>query len=169
MNDTSLHRASAPNFIRQLNHLNAWFDKAEAHAKAKKFDVEVLLQARLAPDMFTLIGQVQLATAFAKNALCRLAGQEPPDFPAAEKTLADLRARIARTLAIVQAISPDQLQGAATRQVTVRTGPDTSMTMTGEDYLFNFSLPQFYFHVTMTYALLRHNGVDLGKRDFVGS
>ena len=167
MSSSFLHAASADVFARMLNSLSGVLDKAETHAKAKKFDVDILLNARLAPDMFSLIGQVQLATAFAKNAVCRLAGQTPPDYPDTDTTLELLRARIARTLDIVGSMDAKALEGGDTREVTVRVGPDQSMTMSGRDYLLHFALPQFYFHLTMTYAILRHNGVELGKRDFM--
>lgn len=162
-----MHAASADVFVRMLNALSGVLDKAEAHAKAKKFDFDVLLNSRLAPDMFTLTGQIQLATAFAKNAVCRLAGQTPPDYPDTDVTLAQLRARIDRTLDIVGSIDPKALEGSDTREVTVRVGPDQTMTMSGRDYLLGFALPNFYFHVTMAYAILRHNGVELGKRDYM--
>lgn len=162
-----LHAASADVFIRMLNALSGVLDKAEAHAKAKKFDIDVLLNARLAPDMFNLTGQVQLATVFAKNAMCRLAGQEPPNYEDNEKTLDELRARIDRTLDIVASTDAAALEGAETRQVTFRVGPDQTMTVSGRDYLLHFAMPNFYFHVTMAYAILRHNGVELGKRDFM--
>jgi uncharacterized protein len=165
----SIHGASAPMFVVLLNNLNTWLDKAEAHAKAKNFDVAVLLQSRLAPDMFTLIGQVQIATGFAKNAMCRLAGQTPPNFEDTETTLPQLRERIARTLDIVQTISAADLEGAETRQVTFNIGPDAKMTVSGADYLFKAALPNFYFHIVTAYDILRHNGVDLGKRDFLAN
>lgn len=167
MTDISMHAASAPMFALMLNNLGGWLDKAEAHAAAKKFEVDVLLATRLAPDMLPLSGQIALATAFAKNAMCRLANQTPPDFPDAEKVLADHRARIARTIEIVNSFSAADLAGAATREVSVRVGPDTTLTMNGADYLFKFSLPNFYFHITTAYDILRHNGVELGKRDFL--
>lgn len=167
MTDISMHAASAPMFTLMLNNLNAWLDKAEAHAAAKKFDIDVLLAARLAPDMLALSGQIALATAFAKNAMCRLAGETPPDFPDTDKTLAEFRARVARTLDIVNSFAPEALAGSAAREVTVRVGPDDTMTMSGADYLLKFALPNFYFHITTAYDILRQNGVDLGKRDFL--
>ncbi len=167
MSSVSLHAASAPTFLQYLNNLSHWLDKAEAHATAKSFDAETLLAARLAPDMLPLSGQMALATAFAKNAMCRLANREAPDFPDVEKTIADHRARIARALDIVASVAPEDLEGAAERSLTVRVGPEQTMTMTGQDYLFRFALPNFWFHATTAYAILRHNGVDLGKRDFL--
>ncbi len=163
---TNLYAATAP-FVTMLDNLSAWLDKAEAHAKARNFDVEVLLAARLAPDMLSLAGQIGLMTAFAKNTVCRLAGETPPDFPDAEKTLPEFRARIARARGIVAAIKPEQLADGATREVNVRTGPNESTTFTGQDYLFKFALPNFYFHAATAYDILRHNGVEIGKRDFL--
>lgn len=164
-----LYDTSAPVFIGTLNAMSLWLDKAEAYAKDKKFDPEILLQARLAPDMLPLLGQYSLATAFAKNIMCRLAGQTPPDFPDAEKNIADVRARIARSLSIVQGLTRDDLKDAATREITFQAGPDTRLTMIGEVYLSTFGLPNFYFHAAAAYALLRHNGVPLSKMDFLGA
>jgi hypothetical protein len=167
MSSVSLHAASAPTFLQILNNLSHWLDKAQAHAAAKSFDAETLLAARLAPDMLPLSGQLALATAFAKNAMCRLAQREPPDFPDIEKSIADHRARIARAVSIVESVTAADLEGAGERSLTVRVGPDQTMTMSGQDYLFRFALPNFWFHATTAYAILRHNGVALGKRDFL--
>ncbi|MET0183532.1 MAG: DUF1993 domain-containing protein [Caulobacterales bacterium] len=164
-----LHDAAAPTFLRVLAAMESWLDKAASHAADKKFDPEILLQARLAPDMLPLLGQYALATAFAKNTMCRLAGQTPPDFPDAEKTIADVRARIARARGIVESITRDDFKDAATREITFQAGPDTKLTLSGSDYFFGFSLPNFYFHATTAYALLRHNGLPLGKMDFMGA
>lgn len=161
-----MHAASAPMFTVLLNNLNAWLDKAEALAAAKKFDIDVLLGARLAPDMFPLHGQINICTAFAKNTMCRLAGDEAPDFTD-DTTLPQLRARIARTLDIVQSYAPAALEGAETRQMLVQVGPDMKVSFTGITYLFNFALPNFYFHLSTAYDILRHNGVDLGKKDLL--
>jgi uncharacterized protein len=158
---------TSPVFIGMLDRMSAWLDLAEIHGQEQGIDIEVLLQARLAPDMFTLLGQYQLATAFAKNAMCRLAGQTPPDFPDIEKTVADVRARISRARSIVQTITPAMLEGSATREITIPMGPNDRMTFSGEDFLLIFAMPQFYFHASMAYAILRHNGVKLGKRDFL--
>ncbi|MEJ0060337.1 MAG: DUF1993 domain-containing protein [Terricaulis sp.] len=163
----SIYAASAPMFATMLNNLNALLDKAEANAKERGFDVGVLLQSRLAPDMFTLIGQVQLATAFAKNTMCRLAGANAAELRRRRTTLPQLRDRIARALDIVQSISEADLEGAEKREVTFNVGPDAKMTVSGADYLFRFALPNFYFHVTTAYDILRHNGVVLSKKDFL--
>lgn len=167
MSTMSLYDSTSPVFVKLLTSLSGWLDKAEAFAKAKNIDVEVLMNARLAPDMFPLSGQISIATAFAKNTMCRLAGETPPDFPAREEGLANLRARIAKTLDIVQSVRPQALEGAAERPCTFNVAPNTPMTLPGTDYLCKFALPNFYFHITMAYAILRHNGLDLGKQDFM--
>jgi uncharacterized protein len=167
MTEFNMHAASAPMFVVLLNNLNTWLDKAEALAAEKKFDIENLLASRLAPDMLPLRGQIQLSTAFAKNTMCRLAGQTPPDYPDTDVTLAQLRARIARTLDIVQSISAVDLKDAATRPITFGMGPDIKLTLPGADYLVKFALPNFYFHTVTAYDILRHNGLELGKKDFM--
>ena len=163
----TLHTAAAPVFTRMLGNLSGWLDKAEAHAKAKKFDPDVLMQSRLAPDMLPLYGQIGLATAFAKNAMCRLAGDEAPDFPDGDDTFPKARARIERAFGIVKSTGPERLAGADARMLKVRVGPETTLDMNGVEYLQMFALPNFWFHTTHAYAILRHNGVDLGKRDFL--
>lgn len=163
----SMHALSAPIYVAMLNNLNAWLDKAEAVAAEKKFDMEVLLSARLAPDMLPLRGQIHIATAWAKNSQCRLAGDTPPDFPDTDVTLEQLRARIARSLDIVQSYDEKALAGAETRTVTFNLGPEIKMSQTGLDYLTKLALPNFWFHVTTAYDILRHNGVSLGKQDFL--
>jgi hypothetical protein len=164
---TDLHPLAAPVFTRMLGNLSTWLDKAEAHAAAKKFAPEVLMQSRLAPDMLPLHGQIALATAFAKNAMCRLAGEEAPDFPDGDDTFPKARARIARALGVVEGIGPERFAGAEARMLKVRVGPEMTLDMNGVDYLQMFVLPNFWFHTTHAYAILRHNGVDLGKRDFL--
>ena len=163
----NLYSASVPVFDRGFGQLVAWLDKAEAHAAAKKFDPVVLLQARLAPDMLPLSSQVQIACDTAKFAVARIAGEEAPKFADDEKTLAELRDRIARTRDWIGTVAKERFDGADAREVTVprRAGP---MTMTAEGYLMRFVLPNYWFHLTTTYALLRHNGVELGKSDFLG-
>ncbi len=164
----SMHSASAPVFTRMLNNLLRWLDKAEAHAAAKKFDAGVLLAARLAPDMLAFTKQVQIATDTAKFCMARLAGVDAPKFDDNEASLADLRARIRTTIAFVESVPASKVDGSETREVTIprRDGP---ITMTGEAYLTRYALPNFFFHVTTAYALLRHNGVDLGKPDYLGT
>lgn len=163
----SIYQASAPMFVALTKNMGTWLDKAEVHAKAKKFDIEVLMQARLAPDMIPLHGQIHIATSWAKNAMCRLAGQTPPDFSDTEKTFPEMKARIARTLDLVQSISEADLKDAATRQVNFNLGPEIKMQMAGADYLVKLAYPNFYFHVTTAYDILRHNGIELGKQDFL--
>jgi hypothetical protein len=163
----SMHSASAPVFVRMLGNLTQWLAKAEAYAAAKKFDPVVLLSARLAPDMLPLVKQVQIACDAAKFCIARLAGAEAPPFEDNETTLAELKERVARTIAFIQSVPAAQIDGSEERVITVprRDGP---MVVAGEAYLKHYATPNFYFHVTTTYALLRHNGVDLGKADYLG-
>ena len=163
----TLHQASAPMFVALLTNLNTWLDKAEAYAKAKNFDIENLLAARLAPDMLPLRSQIHIASAWAKNAMCRAAGQTPPDFPDTDVTLAQLKARIQRAIDIVQSVSPKDFEGAVERPVTFNLGPEIKLTLPGADYVMNVAMPNVYFHVVTAYDILRHNGLDLGKRDFM--
>ena len=164
----TLHSASAPIFVSMLGNMRVWLDKAEAHATAKKFEPAVLLAARLAPDMLPLTNQVQIACDTAKFLIARLSGVEAPKFDDAEASLADLRERIDATIAFVKSVPADQVDGTEDKEVTLprRTGP---IVMKGEAYLKQFALPNFFFHATTTYALLRHNGVELGKMDFLGA
>jgi len=164
----SMHSASAPVFARLLGNLNQWLAKAEAHAAARKFDPAVLFSARLAPDMLPLCKQVQIACDSAKFAVARLAGVEAPKFDDTEANLAELRDRVAKTIAYVQSIPAAQIDGSEERDVTVPRR-DGSIVLKGEVYLKFWALPNFFFHVTTTYALLRHNGVELGKSDYLGA
>lgn len=168
MSQLSMHAFAAPTFIRMLKNLSAMLNKAEAHAKAKKFDESVLLNDRLAPDMFTLTRQVQIATDHAKGALARLAGDQPEAIEDNETTIAQLQARIAKVIGIVESYKPAQLEGSETREITIKI-PNSELKFSGLDYLNIWALPNFYFHVTMAYAIMRHNGVELGKRDFLMS
>jgi hypothetical protein len=164
----TMYSASVPVFVRMLGNVGTWLDKAEAHAAAKKFDPSVYLTARLAPDMLPLPKQIQIACDAAKFCIARLAGSEAPKFEDSETTIPELRERIAKTLAYVKSVPAAQIDGTDAKDVSVPRR-DGSMTMKGEDYLRHFVLPNFYFHVTTTYALLRHYGVELGKADFLGS
>ena len=155
-------------FEQTLGALAGVLAKAEAHAAAKKFDAGVLLSARLAPDMFPLSRQVEIACDFARSSLARLAGVEVPSWRDEAKTIADLRARIAKTLEYVHTFKPGDLDGAEARDVALSLA-GKPVTMKGGLYLLHFVLPIFYFHATMAYAILRHNGVVLGKRDFMGA
>ena len=162
-----MYSLSAPVFIRTLGNLSGVLDKAAAHAVARKIDPAVLVNARLFPDMFPLSAQVRIAGDFAKGAVARLSGGEPPKFEDNEVTLDDLKARIAKTIAYVESFSPEQFSGAETRTVTMKMrGEDKSFD--GLTYLANIVLPNFYFHAATAYDILRHNGVELGKRDFIG-
>ena len=163
----SLYDVSVPIFVLTLNNLSAILDKAAAHGEAKKIDPKVIPQARLIADMLPLSTQIQIACDTAKGAAARLAGVEIPKHEDTETTVAELKARVAKTLDFIKAIKPQQLQGAETREVVLQF-PQTTLKFNGLSYLTNFVLPNFFFHVTMAYALLRKNGVDLGKRDFLG-
>ena len=162
-----MYTLSAPVFVRMLRNLDAVLDKGAAHAAARKIDPAVLVNARLFPDMFPLSAQVRIAGDFAKGAVARLTGNEPPKYEDNETSFDDLKARIARTIAYVESFGPEQFADAATRTVTMKMrGEDKSFD--GTTYLANIVLPNFYFHLTTAYDILRHNGVELGKRDFIG-
>ena len=164
----SMHTASVPVFVRMLGNLLVWLDKAEAHAKERNFDPALYLAARLAPDMLPFTKQIQIACDSAKFGVARLTGVESPKFDDDEASLADLRERVRKTLAFIQSVPAARIDGSEANDVTVprRDGP---LTMRGDLYLLNFVLPNFYFHVTTAYALLRHSGVALGKNDFLGA
>ena len=163
----TMHSASVPVFERMLGNLLGWLDKAEAHAQAKKFDTSVYLAARLAPDMLPFTKQIQIACDAAKFGVARLAGVEAPKFADDETTLDQLRERVRKTLDFIRSVPAAQVDGTEDKDVTVPRR-DGSITMKGQAYLQRFVLPNFFFHVTTTYALLRHAGVDLGKMDFLG-
>ncbi len=164
----TMHSASVPVFVRMLGNLSACLDKAAAYAEARKFDPNVYLGLRLAPDMLPFVTQVQIACDTAKFGIARLAGAEAPKFSDDEADLAALRERIARTIDYLRSVPVAQIDGSEMRDVVVPRR-DKPFTMKGEAYLKDYALPNFYFHVTTAYALLRHNGVDLGKRDYLGS
>jgi hypothetical protein len=163
----SMYQASVPAFLQQLPALAGVLDKAEAYARTKNVDPPVLLDARLFPDMFPLVRQVQITCDFAKGASARLAGIEVPVYADTEQSFIELQARIRKTLDFIRTISPEQIDGSEERDVTIRIAGNP-VTFKGQPYLVNFVLPNFYFHATAAYAILRHNGVDLGKRDFMG-
>ncbi len=163
----SMSQASVPAFIRTLTSLSAILDKAAQHAAARKVDPAVLLGTRLFPDMFPLIKQVQLACDFAKGGAARLSGSEPPKFPDEEKTIDDLKARIAKTIDFVKGVKPAGIDGSEDRAIAIPIGGQT-YNFKGQGYLVNMVLPNFYFHATTAYAILRHCGVEVGKRDFLG-
>lgn len=164
---TGLYDVSIPVFTRMLGNLSALLDKAVADAQARKFEPAVLLDARLYPDMFPLLRQVQLACDFAKGASARLAGVAVPAFPDEEKTVDELKARIVRVQQFIGGLARADVDAGAIRDVTVKLR-DRSVDLKGVDYLNNMAMPNFYFHMTTAYAILRHNGVAVGKRDFVG-
>ena len=163
----SMSSVAVTSFESTLTALSKILDKAAAHCEAKKIDPATLLSMRLYPDMFTFTRQVQLACDFAKNTLGRLTS-EPPKFPDEEKSFADLKARIAKTVDYVKGFTPAQVDASAGKDVTFPIGPQQTMTLKGAEYLIGFALPNFYFHATTAYDILRHCGVELGKRDFLG-
>ena len=164
----SMYQASVPVFVRLLGNLSAILEKGAAFAETKKFDPSVLVTARLAPDMFTLARQVQIATDGVKGAAARLAGLEVPSYVDTEATFPELQARIKKTIDFVQSVTPAQIDGSEERSITLKIG-GKEKSFKGQPYLLNFVLPNFYFHISIAYAILRHNGVDLGKMDFLGN
>jgi hypothetical protein len=161
-----MYNASVPVFRQMLSALNAIIDKTIAHADAKKIDQAVFAAARLYPDMFPFLRQIGVATDFAKGASARLAGIEVPKFEDTEVTLADLKGRLQKTLDFIATLKPAQFDGAETRDITIqlRAGPTI---FKGQPYLLHYALPNFYFHTTTAYAILRHNGIEIGKPDFI--
>ncbi len=163
----SMYQASVPVFQKTLGNLKTILKKGEEHCAAKKIDPSVMLNSRLFPDMFALTRQVQIAADVAKGACCRLAGKEVVSFEDKETTFADLYARIDRTLELVNAAKAAEIDGSEGRDITIKPG-GREMTFKGQTYLLNWVMPNFFFHVTTTYAILRHNGVEIGKMDFLG-
>lgn len=164
----TMYQASIPVFIRMLGNLSSILDKAAVYAEAKKIDPSVLINARLAPDMYPLSRQIQIATDMVKGCAARLAGIAVPGYEDNETTFAELQARIAKTIAFLQSVSAEQIDGSEEKTITVpmRT---RELSFLGQPYLLNFVLPNFYFHLTTAYAILRHNGLEIGKMDYVGS
>jgi uncharacterized protein len=165
----SMHAASAPAFLRTLNNMLAWLDKAQAHAEARKFDSNNYLALRLAPDMLPFTRQIQIVTDGVKGCVARLSGQEVPKWDDNEASLDDLRARIRKTIDYVKSVGPAQIDGSEAKEILLPQRSGEPLKFSGENYLKHFVLPNFYFHATTTYALLRHAGVDLGKKDFLGA
>jgi len=163
----SMSKASIPVFETVLNALAANLDKAEAYSTLKKIDPSVLLAMRLAPDMFALARQVQVACDQAKNGAARLAGVDPPKFEDNETSIAQLKERVAKTVAFLKGLDAGAIDASADREITFPLGQGKGQ-MKGDDYLNHFVLPNFYFHATAAYAILRHAGIDVGKRDFLG-
>jgi len=164
-----LYTGSVPLFTKMLSALDAILTKTEQHATERKIEPDALLQARLFPDMFGFVRQVQIACDFGKSVPARLAGVDVPSYEDNEKTFADLHARIAKTLKFVESIDAGKFAGSEGRSIVLRPGtPRERKFDGGVDYLYSYGIPQFFFHVTTAYALLRHNGVELGKKDFMG-
>jgi hypothetical protein len=162
-----MHQVSVPIFLKTLGNLSAILDKAAAFAAEKKVDPAVLLGYRLTPDMLNFTSQVQNAADHAKRATARLAGIEAPPYEDNEASFADLKARIDKTVAFIETLQPAQIDGSEAREITLKTGSGTRV-LTGQTYLLHNALPNFFFHVTTAYAILRHCGVPIGKRDFIG-
>jgi hypothetical protein len=163
-----MYQASVPAFLKMLSNLSAILDKGEAFAAEHNIEPEVLLNWRLTPDMFPFTRQVQIAADFAKGTTARLAGKEVPKYADDEKTFAALKARIAKTVKFVESIAPKDLDGSEGRDITLTVGGQ-ELHFKGEPYLVHFALPNFYFHATTAYAILRRCGIDIGKRDFIGA
>ncbi len=166
MTKLSMHAVSAAVFTRMLNNLSSMLTKAEHQAKTKGYDPAVLLGARLAPDMFPLTRQVQIATDHAKGCVSRLAGAQIEAIEDTEVTFADLQTRIRKVLAIVESYKPEQFEGSENREISIKI-PNMELKFSGIDYVNQWAMPNFYFHLTMAYAILRHNGIELGKKDFL--
>jgi len=164
----SMYEASAPRFVNMLKNLSAVLDKAQAHAEAKKIEPAVLLGCRLRPDMYTLTRQVQVACDNAKGAVARLAGVEVPKHEDTEQSFADLKARIAKTIDFVASFKPAQIDGTEEKEIQLKLGP-VEVKWKGMQYLLGFALPNFYFHAVTAYDILRHNGVEVSKRDYIGN
>lgn len=164
----SMYNASIPVFKQMLNSMSKVLTKAEEHAKEKKIEPTVFIQARLYPDMFPLVRQVQIAADFAKSVSARLANVDVPAYEDNEQSFADLQSRISKTLAFINGLQETQFAGAEGREIVLRPGTPKERKMDGLAYLLNYGLPQFFFHTTTTYAILRHNGVNIGKGDFMG-
>lgn len=165
----SMHSASAPAFAKMLGSMLNWLDAAKAHAEAKKFDPAVYLTMRLAPDMLPLPRQIQICSDGAKGCMARLAGQAVPSWDDKESTLDELAERIRRTRDYVLSVPAEALAGSESRLIEIPRREKEPLKFSGEDYLRFFVLPNFYFHATTTYALLRHAGVNIGKMDYLGA
>ena len=162
-----MYQASIPQFQRMLGNLASILEKAESWAVEKKLDPAVLLNLRLAPDMFPLKRQLQIATDSAKGCAARLAGVEILSYPDTEETFAELKARLQKTIDFLASFTPAQIDGSEEKAIILNF-PSMELKFSGRDYLFQFVQPNFYFHLTTAYAILRHNGLDIGKMDFIG-
>ncbi len=163
----TMYQASVPVFLKMLANLSDILAKAARHAEERKIDPAVLLGTRLFPDMFPLVRQVQIAADFAKGAGARLAGVEVPAFPDTETSFAELQDRLGKTRAFLSSLTAEQIDGSEERPITIK-GHGMEFHFKGQEYLTTFAIPNFYFHMTTAYAILRANGLDLGKKDFVG-
>ena len=164
-----IYTASVPVFQQMLGGLQQVLTKAEAQATAKKIEPNALLQARLYPDMFALLRQVQVACDFAKSVSARLAGVDVPKHEDTEQSFGELQARIANVLAFIGGLDAANFDTAATREIITQAGTPKEKRFTGQSYLLNYGLPHFFFHTTTAYAILRHNGMDVGKKDYIGT
>ena len=162
----SMYEASIPHFVRMLGNLSAILDKTSAHSEAKKIDQAVFVNARLAPDMYPLSRQIQISADMAKACAARLAGIEVPRYEDNEATFSDFKARIAETIAFLQGIDKEQIDNSYDQPITIKLY-DKDIVYTGQVYLLDVIIPHFYFHVTTVYAILRHHGVELGKKDYI--
>lgn len=165
----SLYSATVPVFKQMLLALSDVLKKGEEHAQNRKFDPAVLLQSRLFPDMLPLVRQVQIACDFAKSVPARIAGVEVAAYEDSEQSFAELQQRIAKTLALIEGMTAEQLNGSAVKEVVLRPGTPKEKKLSVEDYALKYGMPQFFFHVTTAYNLLRHNGVEIGKKDYMGT
>jgi hypothetical protein len=163
----SMYQASVPPIIRALTNLRVILEKAAAHAEARKIEPSVLVSARLYPDMYPLSRQVQIATDMAKGGASRLAGKEIPKYEDNESTFPELMARLDKTIALLETLKPDEIDGSEEKTITLQLHERT-LTFKGQQYLLDYVLPNVYFHATTAYAILRHNGVEIGKKDFIG-
>ena len=164
----SFHDATVPAFLQILGSLSGILGKAEAHCKAKNIPPEVLLNARLYPDMLPFSKQIQLVSDFAAKSCTRLTHSDVPSTPDTEKTFEELKQRLARTVEYVKSFDPARFEGADSKDVTFPVGPTNTLTLKGQQFLNNFAFPNFYFHAATAHGILRHNGVEIGKRDFLG-
>jgi len=164
----SMYQASVPRFVNILGNLSNILDKAQAHVEAKKLDEAVLANYRLYPDMLPMAVQVQIACDTVKGVVARLAGMEIPVFEDSEKTLADLKVRIVKTIAFIQTVEPAQVDGSEDKDILTKRG-EKETHYKGMQFLLGHAIPNFYFHVSIAFAILRHNGIDIGKRDYLGN
>jgi len=164
----TMHQAAVPALLQILNSLDGLLDKASDYCAARKIDESVILNYRLSPDMFAFARQIQTVTDQAKGAVARLSGQEPPVYEDTEKSLAELKARVAKTISFIRSFKPEQMNGSENREIVLKIGT-FELRFIGTQFLFHFVFPNFYFHATAAYAILRHCGADIGKRDFLGS